>query len=115
NGNIGSFFGPGKSALNEWIVFVALGALIGGIVAAFSAKRIRFETIRGPRVAKENRWILAVIGGVVSGFAAQLARGCPSGQALSGGSQLALGSWVFMFSVFGGAYALAWFVRKQWI
>lgn len=115
NGNIGSFFAPGKSALNEWIVFVALGALIGGIVAAFSAKRIRFETIRGPRVARENRWILAVIGGIVSGFAAQLARGCTSGQALSGGSQLALGSWVFMFSVFGGAYALAWFVRKQWI
>lgn len=115
NGNIGSFFGPGKSALNEWIVFVALGAFIGGIVAAFSAKRIRFETIRGPRVAKENRWILAVIGGIVSGFAAQLARGCTSGQALSGGAQLALGSWVFMFSVFGGAYALAWFVRKQWI
>lgn len=115
NGNIGAFFGPGKSALNEWIVFVALGALIGGIVAAFSAKRIRFETIRGPRIAKENRWILAVIGGIVSGFAAQLARGCTSGQALSGGAQLALGSWVFMFSVFGGAYALAWFVRKQWI
>jgi uncharacterized membrane protein YedE/YeeE len=115
NGNIGSFFGPGKSALNEWIVFVALGAFVGGIVAAFSARRIRFETIRGPRASRENRWILAVAGGLVSGFAAQLARGCTSGQALSGGAQLALGSWVFMFAVFGGAYALAWFVRRQWI
>ena len=34
---------------------------------------------------------------------------------MTGGAQLALGSWVFMFAVFGGAYALAYFVRKEWI
>ena len=56
-----------------------------------------------------------MLGGAVAGFGAQLARGCTSGQALTGGAQLALGSWVFMFSVFGGAYALAWFFRRQWI
>ena len=49
------------------------------------------------------------------GFAARLGRGCTSGQALSGGAELALGSWVFMFAVFGGAYAFAWFVRRQWL
>jgi hypothetical protein len=27
---------------------------------------------------------------------------------------LSAGSWVFMFAVFGGAYALAYFVRKFW-
>ncbi|HPB95372.1 MAG TPA: YeeE/YedE thiosulfate transporter family protein, partial [Polyangiaceae bacterium] len=56
-----------------------------------------------------------VIGGIISGIAAQVARGCTSGQALTGGAQLALGSWIFMFAVFGGAYGLAYFVRKQWI
>ena len=33
-------------------------------------------------------------------------------EALSGGAVLSAGSWVFMFAVFGGAYALAYFLRK---
>ena len=102
NGNISSFFHPGRSVLSEWIVFLAFGTFVGGLVGAFTAGRFKRETI-------------AVLGGFLSGFAAQLARGCTSGQALTGGAQLALGSWVFMFSVFGGAYAIAWFVRKEWI
>lgn len=115
NGNIAPFFKPGKSALDEWIVFLALGTFVGGLLGAFTARRIKRETIRGPRIAVENRWVLAVVGGAISGFAAQLARGCTSGQAVTGGAQLALGSWIFMFSVFGGAYALAYVVRKEWI
>ncbi len=54
-------------------------------------------------------------GGILSGFAARLARGCTSGQALTGASELALGSWVFMFCIFGGAYAAAYFFRKEWL
>ena len=116
NGNIGGFFAhPGRSSLDEWIVFLSLGAAIGGGIAVLTARRFRVETIRGPRATREQRWVLAGAGGILAGLGAQLARGCTSGQALTGGAQLALGSWVFMFSVFGGAYALAWFVRKQWI
>jgi uncharacterized membrane protein YedE/YeeE len=115
NGNIGAFFRPGKFAVDEWIVFVALGTFLGGLTAALTARRFKRETIRGPRIRKESRWLLAVIGGILAGFAAQLARGCTSGQALTGVAQLALGSWAFMFSVFAGAYALAYFVRKEWI
>jgi uncharacterized membrane protein YedE/YeeE len=115
NKNIASYFGPKTNPLNAWIVFLAVGVALGGLVGALSAKRTKLETIHGPRFTKESRWILAVAGGAISGFAAQMARGCTSGQALTGGAQLALGSWVFMFSVFGGAYALAYFVRKQWI
>jgi uncharacterized protein len=115
NGNIGSFFGPGKSALDEWIVFVAVGVFLGGLAGAFTARRIKRETLHGPRFTRESRWVLALAGGAICGFAAQLARGCTSGQAVTGGAQLALGSWVFMFSVFGGAYAFAYVVRKQWI
>lgn len=115
NGNIGPFFKAGRSVLDEWIVYLVAGVFIGGLVSAYTARRIKHETIRGPRVSIENRWVLAVVGGMMAGFAAQLARGCTSGQALTGGAQLALGSWAFMFSVFGGAYALAWFLRKEWI
>ena len=116
NGNVGAFFAnPGHSSLDDLIVFLSLGAAIGVLLAAVTARRFRVETIRGPRASREQRWVLAGAGGILAGLGAQLARGCTSGQALTGGAQLALGSWIFMFSVFGGAYALAWFVRKQWI
>jgi len=46
---------------------------------------------------------------------AKLARGCTSGQALTGGALLNLGSWAFMISVFIGGYALAYIMRRQWL
>jgi hypothetical protein len=115
NGNIGKYFTPARSAMNSWIVFLALGVAVGGLAGSITSRRFKVETVRGPRVGRDVRLWLALAGGVVSGVAAQIARGCTSGQALSGGAQLALGSWVFMFSVFGGAYALAYFMRRQWI
>ena len=48
------------------------------------------------------------------GAAARVTRGCTSGQALSGGALMSVGAWAFMFSVFAGGYATAWFVRKEW-
>ncbi len=116
NQNIATYFAnPQRHSLNDWIVWLSFGAALGGAGSVFTARRFKIETVRGPRAAREHRWVLAVFGGILAGFAAQVARGCTSGQALTGGAQLALGSWVFMFSVFAGAYALAWFVRKQWI
>ena len=114
NANIGGFFSPGHSPFDSWIVLVVIGVAIGGFVGALSGRRTKIETVRGPRVSRDVRLLLALAGGVLSGYAAQLGRGCTSGQALTGGSQLALGSWVFMFAVFGGAYGLAYFVRQQW-
>jgi hypothetical protein len=48
------------------------------------------------------------------GVAARMARGCTSGQALSGGALLSAGSWAFMMCVFGGGYALVYFMRREW-
>ncbi|HQP35903.1 MAG TPA: YeeE/YedE thiosulfate transporter family protein [Polyangiaceae bacterium] len=112
---IGSFFAPGVSPFNSWIVYMFVGVLLGGIVGVVTGKRFKIKTIHGPRIGRNGRLVLALLGGILSGVAAQIGRGCTSGQALTGGAQLALGSWVYMFSVFGGAYALAWFLRKQWV
>jgi len=49
------------------------------------------------------------------GIGAKLARGCTSGQALTGGALLNVGSWANMMAIFGGAYAMAYFIRKQWL
>ena len=69
---------------------------------------------KGPRATTAQRFALAVAGGVLMGFAARLARGCTSGQALTGGAALSLGSWVFMMAVFTGGYLVAPFVRREW-
>jgi uncharacterized membrane protein YedE/YeeE len=49
------------------------------------------------------------------GIGARIGRGCTSGQALSGGALLSVGSWIFMMAVFAGAYCTAYFVRKEWL
>jgi uncharacterized membrane protein YedE/YeeE len=113
--HIGSLFGASQSPLLQWIVFMVLGVLVGGGLGVFTAGRFKAEVIKGPRISRNSRLVLALLGGMVSGYAAQLARGCTSGQAVTGGAQLALGSWIFMFAVFAGAYGLAYFLRRQWI
>ncbi|RPJ40928.1 MAG: hypothetical protein EHM19_12885, partial [Candidatus Latescibacterota bacterium] len=94
--------------------FVTVGALLGGFVSGLANGRCRLETQKGPRISVPTRWAFAFLGGAIMGYGARLARGCTSGQALSGGAVLSAGSWAFMFAVFGGGYALAWFVRKLW-
>ena len=114
NAYFSQYFGPGKHVLGDWLVFEVLGVFLGGALGAYSAGRMKLGVDRGPRVSAGRRLALAVAGGVLMGIAARLARGCTSGQALTGGATLALGSWVFMLAVFAGGYALAYFFRKEW-
>jgi uncharacterized membrane protein YedE/YeeE len=106
--------GGAKDSLDDWIVFMTAGTLLGGFASGWWHGRLRFETGKGPRLTNRQRWFFAFLGGGIMGFGARLARGCTSGQALSGGAVLSAGSWAFMLAVFGGAYALAYFVRKLW-
>lgn len=106
--------GGETNPLDSWVVFIALGLLAGGFTSGLVNGRLKLETNRGPRVPVKVRWLMAFIGGTFMGYGARLARGCTSGQALSGGAVLSVGSWAFMLAVFAGAYALAYFVRKLW-
>lgn len=107
--------GGDKNPLDSWVVFITIGTIIGGFVSGWLHERVKVETIKGPRISRETRWLMAFIGGAFMGYGARLARGCTSGQALSGGAVLSVGSWAFMVAVFAGAYALAYFVRKLWL
>jgi len=109
------YFSKGNSPLYAWLVFLTLGAGLGGLFSAFISHRIQGEVARGPSIGVAARLWLALGGGVLSGFAARMANGCTSGQALTGASEMAFGSWVFMFSIFAGAYATAYFFRKEWL
>ena len=109
------YFGEGAdSPLVNWLGFLAVGVIAGGLVSGLLAGRFRSEVLKGPNVSAGVRLALALAGGVLVGFAARLAHGCTSGQGLSGAAVMSLGSWIFLLSMFAGGYALAWFVRRQW-
>jgi len=50
----------------------------------------------------------------VMGIGAKFARGCTSGQALSGGALLSVGSWIFIVTAFAAAFAAAPLARRLW-
>jgi uncharacterized membrane protein YedE/YeeE len=109
------YVGTGTHILDDWLVFEVLGVFLGGAFGAYSAGRMRREVLRGnPAFPVASRLALALLGGAMMGFAARLARGCTSGQALTGGSLLSVGSWIFMMAVFAGGYLFAPLVRRQW-
>ncbi len=110
-----NYVGDGRKPLEDWMVFEVLGVLLGGVLGAFSARRMRRNhVIKGPTTSRKKRIAYAIIGGIIMGFGARLARGCTSGQALTGGAVLSLGSWMFMMAVFAGGYLMAPFTRRQW-
>lgn len=101
--------------LDHVSVFLLLGTFAGGMISAWYNGRLKVEIFKGPLISNKQRLIYAMIGGIIMGYGARFARGCTSGQALSGGAVLSLGSWAFMFSVFIGGYAVAYFVRRLWV
>lgn len=100
--------------LRDWLVLELMAVFLGGFLSAKWAGRLKKEIVRGSEVRPQTRLLYAFSGGMVMGFAAKIARGCTSGQALSGGALLNAGSWIFMLAVFAGGFAAAWFVRRQW-
>jgi uncharacterized membrane protein YedE/YeeE len=106
--------GGNTNPLDSWVFFIMVGLFVGGGLSGWIFGRSKFETERGPHTPVKVRWLFAFIGGTLMGYGARMARGCTSGQALSGGAVLSVGSWAFMFAVFAGGYALAYFVRKLW-
>jgi hypothetical protein len=101
--------------LLSWTLFLLVGAALGAFVSGWQGKRLSWSVERGPNVSDNTRLLLAFGGGFIAAFGARIAKGCTSGQALTGGSMLNVGSLVFMLAVFASAYALAWFVRKEWL
>lgn len=100
--------------LKAWLVFEVAGVFAGALLSGLLAGRVEMAVEKGPRIPVAIRLALAFVGGALMAFGAAFARGCTSGQALTGGSLLNLGSWVFMICVFGGAYAVAPLFRRQW-
>jgi formate dehydrogenase gamma subunit len=106
---------PGQSVLFDFLVFELIGVAAGGAVSGWLAGRLKWTTDKGPRISPQTRWALAFAGGALSGIGARMARGCTSGLALSGGSVLSAGAFVFMLSVFAAGFIGAYFLRRIWL
>jgi hypothetical protein len=108
------FSTPDGNPLNDWLVYEIAGVLIGGLISGLIAGRVRRTVEKGARIPVSTRMIYAFGGGILVGLGSKIARGCTSGQALTGGALLSVGSWVFMIAVFASAYAVAYLFKRQW-
>ena len=97
-----------------WMVMEVLGIVIGAALSAAIYGRWRIEVNGGSGVRRRTRLAMAAAGGVLMGAGAVLARGCTSGQALSGGALLSVGSWTFMAVAFVSGFVVAPLVRGLW-
>jgi len=105
----------GQNPMKSWLVFEMLGVLVGGFLSGTLAGRLKLKVEHSPKITSRRRLIFALAGGVLFGFGSQLGRGCTSGSALSGMAVLSLGGFITMMAIFGTAFALAYFFRRNWI
>ncbi|MEX0981562.1 MAG: YeeE/YedE thiosulfate transporter family protein [Bacteroidales bacterium] len=101
--------------MKEWLVFQLLGVIVGAFLSGVLFKRLKFKVEHSPKITSKKRIMLAIVGGILFGFGSQLGRGCTSGSALSGMAVLSFGGFITMAAIFGTAFALAYFFRKNWI
>jgi uncharacterized membrane protein YedE/YeeE len=113
NAVMGEWF-EGGSSLGHYLVFMLFGTFLGGAISAFAAGRSRWMVERGDRLGPNARLGLALVGGVLAGLGARFASGCTSGQALSGGAMLQVGSFVFLGATFAAGFGLAPLLRRAW-
>ena len=106
--------GGARSPWAHYAIYMLVGTVLGGFVSGLVNRRVKLETRKGPRVSVRARWGFALLGGAIMGYGARMARGCTSGQALSGGATLSVGSWAFALAIFASAYAVSWFFRRLW-
>ncbi|MCF7807933.1 MAG: YeeE/YedE family protein [Candidatus Marinimicrobia bacterium] len=111
----GKYVGEGKSPMKAWLVFEVLGVLVGGFLSGALSGRLNWKIEHFPGISSNRRLVFAALGGILFGFGAQLGRGCTSGSALTGMAVLSVGGFVTMAAIFGTAFALAYFFRKNWI
>jgi uncharacterized protein len=105
----------GVNLLRDWLVIEVIGITFGALLSGLLAGRVKWGVVdRGPNVGNRRRIAYAAGGGAIMGIGAKLARGCTSGQALTGGALLSVGSWAFVIAAFAAAFIVAPLVRRQW-
>ncbi|HZD90593.1 MAG TPA: YeeE/YedE thiosulfate transporter family protein [Pseudolabrys sp.] len=117
NSYLGPFVKNARGAVNplaNWISWEIVGVLVGASLAAVTSGRFRFRLDGATNLPGGGRMVLAVGGGILTGFGARLARGCTSGIGLSGGAPLAVAGFVFLIGFFVAGIAVSFLIRRAW-
>ncbi|RMF10687.1 MAG: hypothetical protein D6762_00970 [Candidatus Neomarinimicrobiota bacterium] len=109
------YVGPDKNPIHSWLVYEMLGVILGGFLSGALAGRLKIKVEHSPKITSRKRLWLALTGGILFGYGSQLGRGCTSGAALTGMAVLSVAGFLTMVSIFGTAFILAYFFRKNWI
>ncbi len=104
----------GVSPFKDWTVLEVIGLLLGALVGVLLSRGFKVRFDKAEHMSIKTRALTACGGGAIMGFASRLARGCTSGVALTGGSQLALSGWVFVIAMFASGFLFAAFFRRLW-
>ncbi len=110
-----SYLTTENKPMKSWLVLEIAGVIVGGFLSGAWAGRLKLKVEHSPKITPRRRIVFATIGGFLFGFGSQLGRGCTSGAALTGMAVLSLAGFVTMMAIFGTAFALAYFFRKNWI
>jgi uncharacterized membrane protein YedE/YeeE len=103
-----------EGPLSTWIAWEVAGIGIGALAGCLAARRFRFKIERGPGIPPATRIAFALLGGMLTGLGAALARGCTSGLGLSGGAMLSSGAFVFLLAFFMAGVLVSLFVKRLW-
>ena len=92
-------------ATPSFAVVTTFGALLGGFIGAISHGKFHLATFADTKDATRN-----MFGGALMGIGGVVALGCTVGQAITGASTMALGSYItFVFIVVGGIAGMKYF------
>lgn len=111
----GKYVHTENNPLKNWLVLQGLGVLVGGFLSGVWAGRLKLTVEHMPKITAKRRLWFALAGGIITGVGSQLGRGCTSGAALTGMTNLSLAGFVSLIAIFGTAGALAYFFRKNWL
>ena len=100
--------------LHDWLVLELIGVVARRLGLRMDGRPGEGVNRTRPGHLGFRTSVAAVAGGVLMGLGAKFARGCTSGQALTGGALLSAGSWIFIATCFATGYALSPLARRLW-
>ncbi len=104
---------------SPWMMVLLVGVFLGGLLAALTSKsfKIRWsEDQTWTKVFGKSRWLrflLGFLGAAIGMYGANLAGGCTSGLAISGGMVLAPAAFIFIGAMFISGIATALLVYRK--